>query len=203
MKEIIKMKKIVALLLAMACMLSLVACGCEHVWEPATCTEPETCLECGETQGETVAHDWLDATYTAPKTCSVCGLTDGEPLEDPNEGFAESEVYTAVTSSITSSMTNYSPEVEYDRDAGIYYIYMTSPEGIAAALAAAPTQLYDSWQKVVDNLAKLTGTVSEAFTAAGYNVSCAIMLRSDVNPDKVILTAIDGDIVYNLMDELL
>lgn len=58
----------------------LAACGHEHVWEPATCTEPATCSECGETEGEPLGHSWQEATCTTPKTCTVCGETEGEAL---------------------------------------------------------------------------------------------------------------------------
>ena len=57
-------------------------CGAahSHVWQDATCTAPETCAECGETEGESLGHDWQDATCTAPKTCARCGLTEGRAL---------------------------------------------------------------------------------------------------------------------------
>lgn len=61
-------------------MLSLTACGHEHVWQDASCIEPQKCVECGETEGELGAHIWKDATCTEPKTCSVCGETEGEAL---------------------------------------------------------------------------------------------------------------------------
>lgn len=65
-----------------SCFLSfaLVACGHEHVWRDATCTEPATCEECGETNGEPLGHTWAEATCTEPATCTVCGETEGEPL---------------------------------------------------------------------------------------------------------------------------
>lgn len=56
-------------------------CGHEHTWVDATCTEPKTCSECGETEGEPLGHTWIDATCTEAKHCSVCGETEGEPLE--------------------------------------------------------------------------------------------------------------------------
>lgn len=58
----------------------LIGCGHEHTWIEATCTEPKTCSECGETEGEPLGHTWVEATCTEPKTCSVCGETEGEPL---------------------------------------------------------------------------------------------------------------------------
>lgn len=78
-----------------------------HEWKNATCTEPKTCLKCGEVEGmalghkrvdanceeamtcvrcnmvkgEALGHKWEDATCTQPKTCAVCGKTEGTPLE--------------------------------------------------------------------------------------------------------------------------
>lgn len=51
-----------------------------HDWQAATCTAPETCAGCGETQGEALGHIWEDATCVLPVTCGRCGETEGEPL---------------------------------------------------------------------------------------------------------------------------
>lgn len=74
------MKKRLLTLTIISCIL-LTGCGHEHTFSEATCTEPKTCTECGETEGEALGHVWIDATCTEPKTCSVCGATEGEPLE--------------------------------------------------------------------------------------------------------------------------
>ena len=74
------MKRVLAVLLAAAMIFALCACGHEHTWVEATCTEPKTCSECGATEGEALGHTWNDATCTEPKTCSVCGATEGEAL---------------------------------------------------------------------------------------------------------------------------
>lgn len=58
----------------------LTGCGHEHTWKEATCTEPKTCSECGEIEGEPLTHTWVDATCAEPKHCSLCGETEGEPL---------------------------------------------------------------------------------------------------------------------------
>lgn len=59
----------------------LTGCGHEHTWVEASCTEPKTCSECGETEGEPLGHSWVEATCAQPKHCSECGVTEGEPLE--------------------------------------------------------------------------------------------------------------------------
>lgn len=58
----------------------LTACGHEHTWSNATCTEPKTCSECGLTQGVALGHTWTTATCTEPKTCHICGAVEGDPL---------------------------------------------------------------------------------------------------------------------------
>lgn len=75
-------KRLVLIVLAVLCVVMLAACGeCDHDWEKATCEEPKTCSECGETKGKAKGHDWVDATCEEPKTCSECGETEGEPAE--------------------------------------------------------------------------------------------------------------------------
>ena len=73
-------RHLTSLLVSCCLALLLAACGHEHVWKAATCTEPATCEECGETEGEPLGHTWVEATCTEPKICSVCGETEGEPL---------------------------------------------------------------------------------------------------------------------------
>lgn len=53
---------------------------CSHEWASATCTEPKTCLKCGETEGEPLGHDWAEATCTEAQNCQRCGMTRGDPL---------------------------------------------------------------------------------------------------------------------------
>lgn len=77
-----------------------------HTWVSATCTEPKTCSECHEVDGEPLGHkggtatctakaicsrcnqaygemlphEWQDATCTIAKKCKNCNLTEGEKL---------------------------------------------------------------------------------------------------------------------------
>ncbi len=80
-------KRILLILLAVLCVISLAACSCEHKWEKATCEDPKTCKKCGEEKGKPLGHEWLDATYDEPQTCENCGETKGKPLERPANGF--------------------------------------------------------------------------------------------------------------------
>lgn len=73
-------KYIGRILLLLGCLLMLAGCGCDHVWQDATCLAPETCTLCGETQGAAADHDMQEATCQNPSTCLLCGKTEGEAL---------------------------------------------------------------------------------------------------------------------------
>ena len=73
-------KKILLTALVLCCVLLLGGCACEHEWLEATCTTPNVCSLCEETEGIPLGHSWLAATCTAPKTCEICSETEGEAL---------------------------------------------------------------------------------------------------------------------------
>lgn len=60
------MKRFFVIVIVLVVALSLSACCISHSFAPATCTEPETCTKCGETQGEALGHSWTEATCTTP-----------------------------------------------------------------------------------------------------------------------------------------
>ena len=48
----------------------------DHVYSPATCTEPETCVNCGDKQGSALGHTpGAEATCTTAQKCTRCGAT--------------------------------------------------------------------------------------------------------------------------------
>lgn len=83
MRKNFTLRSLLCLALASAMLLPLAGCGKkhEHTWQDATCTEPKTCTECGETEGEPLGHDWEAATCEEPRTCQVCGRTRGKKLD--------------------------------------------------------------------------------------------------------------------------
>lgn len=90
------MKKIGILIIALALLLVLSACGCEHEWKDAACGLPKTCTLCGEVEGEPGDHTWQDATCDAPKTCTLCGATEGEKLEHQWEETSACTIHCAL-----------------------------------------------------------------------------------------------------------
>lgn len=75
------MKKSCLGVIALIVAVFLCACGHTHTWKDATCTDPKTCSDCGETEGEPTGHSWKAATCTEPKTCTICGKTEGDLAE--------------------------------------------------------------------------------------------------------------------------
>ena len=71
------MKRLMVVLVAI---LLLSGCGHTHNWIEADCENPQTCSECGETEGEALGHKWVEADCENPKTCSECGKTEGDAL---------------------------------------------------------------------------------------------------------------------------
>lgn len=51
-----------------------------HIWNPATCTQPETCALCGKERAPALGHKWKSATCTEPQKCSVCGAVGSPAL---------------------------------------------------------------------------------------------------------------------------
>lgn len=75
-----KKQGVFSVALIVGIMVLVSGCGHEHTWVDATCTEPRTCSECGETEGEPSGHLWGHPTCTKPKTCKICGATEGDAL---------------------------------------------------------------------------------------------------------------------------
>lgn len=97
-------RKIFTICMTMAFGVVLTGCHTEHEWQEADCTQPSTCIECGETQGEALGHTWQEADYFSPQICLTCGAEQGEPLQPSFEahGLAANvrlgETYDYVTS---------------------------------------------------------------------------------------------------------
>lgn len=66
------MKKILFLFIVSAAFM-LSGC-CKHEWKEATCTEPKTCILCGETEGESLGHSEGEWVTIVEPTCEETGL---------------------------------------------------------------------------------------------------------------------------------
>ena len=68
---------------------------CEHNWVDATCTEPKTCSECGETDGEPNGHTEETIAGKAA-TCTEAGLTEGKKCTVCGETTVQQTVIAAL-----------------------------------------------------------------------------------------------------------
>lgn len=72
-------RKFFVVILALACLLVLAGCQCEHDWVEANCVTPKTCSLCEEIEGAPLGHTWVAATCEEAKYCQVCDTVEGEP----------------------------------------------------------------------------------------------------------------------------
>lgn len=171
-----------------------------HTWADATCTAPKTCTVCAATEGEALEHTWLDATYEAPMTCEVCGETQGEPLVASIE---DSDAFDTITGILDEQMSDLNPEYVIDEELSLLYVYLDAPSGTALGLVSDPAASLESWNEVVYTMCDLSTSIQEEFTKAGMEVNCSIMLVSDANAENILMGCLNGEVIYNVMDDLL
>lgn len=65
------LNKIMVLIIAVILITTLLTgCNCNHQWKSATCSSPQICEKCGETNGEVLSHNYSDGH------CEECGRKD-------------------------------------------------------------------------------------------------------------------------------
>ena len=78
------MKRFSITLLLLALML-LSACGCKHTFSAATCTEPETCTACGETNGEALGTTGSPPPAQRPNAAAAAAQNRAKRWDTPRE----------------------------------------------------------------------------------------------------------------------
>ena len=135
--------------------------SCTHQWQPATCTSPEICLDCGKI-GETAEHQWTFNDCEQPQVCAQCNAAgnipghqwmqyeDGEPPlcqiceKESKEPRGKSGFKITATHDdgrvATASEEKYGTIIKwtyyYDSDTGLY-IYR---EGVIDEIELVPSQ---------------------------------------------------------------
>jgi hypothetical protein len=129
----------------------------------ATCTEPNICSVCGETDGEPLGHAWVDATELAPKTCSACGVTEGDPLPMVRHDLGMDYETFANTMNTALGILGYEMEFYGVSEEGLptYYVNSTAGEELDIEVAF---ELMDD-QKTVYSVAVATGNASDVAMA--------------------------------------
>jgi hypothetical protein len=75
---------------------------CGHDWADATCTEPKTCLICGETEGDVLGHSFTNYVYNNDATCTEDGTETAKC-----DRCDATDTRTAVGTALDHSFTNY------------------------------------------------------------------------------------------------
>ena len=112
-------KSIIIFCLIFSIVLNLSGCTLvhKHNWEDATCTQPKTCKECGETEGEPLGHDYTNFI------CTRCGDKNYDMLKNINfytmqsdQNYNPSHMWITVTSYDFSTGT-----VTVDLNSNLFY----------------------------------------------------------------------------------
>lgn len=82
--------------------------NCDHVWAAATCTAPETCVNCGTTDGAPIDHQYENGF------CTMCG--EEQPAYDIDGGLCGENVYWTLSNNGVLSFTGFGPMYEGSLD---------------------------------------------------------------------------------------
>ena len=161
---------------------------CEHVWADATCTSPKKCTECGETEGDPIAHSYTD------HVCTGCGADDPEyywPMSLTEAAAAKDDKLVQVSGTVTADDKNNSVTIQ-DADGNTLYIYkLATPvavgdvitvtgkmatykdarqiaQGATAVITTAHTCEYNAATCVVKELCKYCGAEKEGSALADH-----------------------------------
>ena len=161
---------------------------CEHVWADATCTSPKKCTECGETEGDPIAHSYTD------HVCTGCGADDPEyywPMSLTEAAAAKDGKLVQVSGTVTADDKNNSVTIK-DADGNTLYIYkLATPvavgdvitvtgemgthkdsrqiaQGATAVITTAHTCEYNAATCVVKELCKYCGAEKEGSALADH-----------------------------------
>lgn len=61
-------------------------------------------------------------------------------------------------------------------------------------------ELLNSWTKFVDEVCSLSTTIKETALTNGLNIDVQINVLNDTNLDKVLLTVLNGEVLYDVLN---
>lgn len=172
---------------------------CSHEWQAATCTSPQTCNLCGETEGEPLGHDWNAATCTTMQACRVCKATKGVPLgHTPGDWSESSDILQAKrhqerTCSVCGSVMETKEQALDSFSDGKLFIF--TPREFIERLEHFAKEYYPNFQyeidsiqaDSVDNVLAIRIYLDESHSTEYY------LFFNDANGSKITKTDLDTD----------
>lgn len=165
MKGFLKKSKIVASGIAVMLLIGLTGCAHQHEFSSATCTEPKTCVSCGETEGTPLGHT------VEIGTCERCGEQQNYDLVaeiDSDIKSAENSTNIAlymITSGTDASTIYYLIQegFQYYQEAGKLYEEAYNLCGDYDALSTVKNDIADVYNKLP---LSISGGTQEAAVSA-------------------------------------
>lgn len=117
------------------------------------------------------------------------------------ENFGESEMFRQMTDIIYDSFSAFSPSINYDKDNALVNVIVTASDGTVDALEGNTLNALDAWEIMVSSLSELSKSGYELLSDEGLQIGCTVMLLSDKDPENALFAALNGVVVYNVMQE--
>lgn len=144
-----------------------------HHWKDATCTEPQTCVDCGKTKGEPLGHVLTEATCTAPPVCLVCGETVGTTA--PHEWLPPTCTKGKVCA-VCGKEKSWSFPLGHEWVEATCYAPKTC--SVCGETEGSPVHSYESWTTVVEPTCQSEGEKQSVCVLCGH-VGCEPIPKLD------------------------
>ena len=116
------------------------------------------------------------------------------------ENFDESETFRQMVNIIHNSFSEFSPSVQYDKENALVNIIVIAGEGTTDSLEGKTQGALASWRIIVNSLSGLSKSGYEILSSEKTKIGCTVMMLSDENPDTVLFAALNGSVIYDVME---
>lgn len=79
---------------------------------------------------------------------------------------------------------------------------ITAPTGTMLGLSTGDAAVKKEWNNVVSTFKDLSKSMSKQGRDSGYNKAISLSIANELNEENLILTIMDGIVIYNVVDDL-
>ncbi|MBQ5969625.1 MAG: hypothetical protein IJL52_05865 [Clostridia bacterium] len=135
----------------------------------------------------------------------------GSPSETPDTAsvspsatgaVTSSETYASIQDAVGEYFYSFNPVLEYDAEQNNVIVRITASDGTVENINTNWSSIQSSWTSLRSMSESITKDWQSAFEKEGYDVNCTLIMLSDVNPSNTILLVVNGEVAYDLADEV-
>lgn len=138
---------------------------------------------------------------TEPPNAMPTSKPTPEPKDTPNTTISNESILSAIEQILDDNALFIKCEIDDIKLVASFY----APEGTADALALnySDVTVQQSWANYVDENRELSKSMADAISRLGGAQVGAISVCNDLDPESIILLCVNGEVLFNIMDELL